>query len=336
MKKCVPAHKVTRNSVRGARAALTLGPLFFHWPPEKRRDFYFRMADEADIDVVYLGEAVCSKREPLFAKYEKRAIDRLERAGKQVVLSSPAIVASQQEMASIERKAASGRLVEANDLAAVQVLAGRPFVVGPFINVLNEGARDYLAGLGARRFVMASELSGEAVFRLAAPDGAKGGRCAGIETEVQVFGRQPLSVSMRCYAARAYGRNKDNCRFACSGHPDGLTANTLDGKPLFSVSGTSVMSHGCVVLLREMNAMKKHGVGLFRLSPHDCDMVKVANLYRSVLNGGKDPDSARASLKKITGSMPFINGFFHGCEGMRWISRRTSGGKSRVSKKYFS
>jgi len=47
-------------------SALTLGPILFNWKPERRRDFYFRIADEAPIDCVYIGEVVCSKREPFF------------------------------------------------------------------------------------------------------------------------------------------------------------------------------------------------------------------------------------------------------------------------------
>ena len=48
-------------------SALTLGPLLYNWKPEVRRDFYFRIADEAPVDCVYLGEVVCAKREPFFA-----------------------------------------------------------------------------------------------------------------------------------------------------------------------------------------------------------------------------------------------------------------------------
>ena len=39
-------------------SALTLGPLLFNWKLERRRDFYFRVADEAPVDCVYLGEVV--------------------------------------------------------------------------------------------------------------------------------------------------------------------------------------------------------------------------------------------------------------------------------------
>lgn len=42
--------------------AWTLGPVFFHWPPN--RLFYRRIADEAPIERVHIGEVVCGKRMP--------------------------------------------------------------------------------------------------------------------------------------------------------------------------------------------------------------------------------------------------------------------------------
>ena len=60
-------------------AKLTLGPVLFNWAPEAWRDFYFRIADEAPVSTVYLGEAICSKRAPLFEQHydaSERAADR--------------------------------------------------------------------------------------------------------------------------------------------------------------------------------------------------------------------------------------------------------------------
>ncbi len=153
--------------VASFRSKLTLGPLYFHWPPEKRRDFYFCIADEADIDVVYLGEAVCSKREPFFEPYRQKVMERLKKAGKQVVISSLALITTEREIAAVKKLAKAGTLIEANDVAALKVLAGKPFVVGPFINVLNEGARDYLAGQGAKRVVFAVETPGTSIGTMA-------------------------------------------------------------------------------------------------------------------------------------------------------------------------
>ena len=61
-------------------SALTLGPLLFNWKPERRRDFYARVADEAPVDCVYLGEVVCSKREPFFVDDLPTIAERLAAA----------------------------------------------------------------------------------------------------------------------------------------------------------------------------------------------------------------------------------------------------------------
>jgi len=137
--------------------------------------------------------------------------------------------------------------------------------------------------------------------------------------EVQVFGRQALSVAMRCYAARAKGRNKDSCRYACGDYPDGLAADAFDGKPVLCVNGTMTMSHGYVVLLNEMAKMRRQGVTHFRLSPQDVDMVRVIDLYRGVLAGKTEPKAATGKLKKIVEKVPFINGYAHAREGMAWV-----------------
>ena len=46
------------------RMNLTLGPVLFNWPVGRWVDFYARVADEAPVDRVCLGEVVCSKRQP--------------------------------------------------------------------------------------------------------------------------------------------------------------------------------------------------------------------------------------------------------------------------------
>jgi len=61
-------------------ANLTLGPILFHWDADKKRDFYARVADEAPVEVIYLGEVICSKRSPFFERHYPEVIERLERA----------------------------------------------------------------------------------------------------------------------------------------------------------------------------------------------------------------------------------------------------------------
>ena len=114
-------------------SALTLGPLLFNWKPARRRDFYFRVADEAPVDCVYLGEVVCSKREPFFVDDLPQIAERLAAAGKQVVVSTLALVTTDREMDAIRALCAERTMIEANDVASIDLLAGAPFVSGPFI-----------------------------------------------------------------------------------------------------------------------------------------------------------------------------------------------------------
>jgi len=292
-------------------AKLTLGPLFFHWPAEKRRDFYYRMADEADIDCVYLGEVVCSKREPFFAPHFSKVIDRLQKAKKEIVLSTLALVTSEREMKTIAERAKQGFMLEANDVACLKALEGSPHVIGPFINVFNESARNFLARNNATRIVLPVEMPFKSIKILAKNSKA--------ETEALVFGRQPLSVAMRCYHARSQGLTKDSCRFACQKDPDGMLVETMDGQPILAVSGSQTLSHGYVVLLKELKAMRQAGVTHFRLSPQNADMVQIAALYRSVLKKPEAASGALAKLKKMTGPVQYINGFFYGKEGLALV-----------------
>src|SRR5450759_694561 len=72
----------------GTRTELTLGANLFNGAPETWRNFYFRIADEAPVSVVYLGETICSQRAPLFSDYYEAVGERLRAAGKAVVHST--------------------------------------------------------------------------------------------------------------------------------------------------------------------------------------------------------------------------------------------------------
>ena len=291
-------------------ATLTLGPVLFNWPAETWRDFYFRMADEAPVDSVALGEVVCSKRAPFFEPYLAEVIERLQAAGKEVVLSTLALIMSEREAdqaRSVAAAAADGLLIEANDISVAALLAGRPHAIGPLVNVYNEGTLAYLAANGACRVCLPVELPIESIAALVA--------VPGVALEVQVFGRLPLAVSARCYHARAHGLAKDQCQYVCGENADGLPLETLDGEPFLAVNGTQTLSYACCNLAAEVPDLRAKGVSRFRLSPQDTDMVAVARVFRDVLDGRADAGEADARLAGLVGTMPFANGFYHGTAG---------------------
>jgi len=249
----------------GTMAKLSLGPVLFNWDAGDKRDFYFRIADEAPLDTVYLGEVVCSKRALFFDPHLPAVVERLQRGGKQIVHSTLALIMSEREMDAVRAlSGASDLLIEANDIGSAALMAGRPHVVGPFVNVYNEGTLAYLAGNGASLVSLPWELSSGPLSALA--------RSTPVALEVQIFGRVPLAISARCYHARAHGLHKDGCQFVCAEDPDGMSVETLDGEPFLSVNGTQTLSHTVLNLMGELEALRGMGINAFRLWPHSIEI----------------------------------------------------------------
>jgi collagenase-like PrtC family protease len=290
-------------------ARLVMGPVLFHWTPEILRDFYARIADEADVDVVHVGEVVCAKRMPFFDHDWPDVIERLQRAGKQVVMSTLALVMGDREVALIRDLAQMpDLLIEANDLSAVGILGGRPHMVGPYVNIYNEGTLQYMVERGAVRVAMPWELPQSSIAVLCQARGQA-------EIEMQVFGRVPLAISARCYSARAHGLHKDGCRFVCGEAADGMDVDTLDGAPFLAVNGLQTLSGTYLELSDEIAGLQDMGVGLFRLSPHRCDMVAIADIYRQLLTGQIAPQQARQRILHVAGDISIANGFLHAVPG---------------------
>jgi len=291
---------------------LSLGPALYNWAPERWRDFYFRIADEAPVDTVVVGEVVCSKRLPFVAPHLTEVIERLAAAGKEVLLGSLILVSLPRERRQTAALAEqTDFLVEANDLTCLKSLNGRPHAIGPYINVYNEATAAFHVARGAKRICLPPELPLASVAAIAAalPD---------LPIEVLAFGRVPLAISARCYHARLHKLSKDNCRFVCEQDPDGLTLKTLDDQDFLAINGVQTLSHRCANLLGDAAALRTAGVRALRLSPQDCDMVAVARVFRDVLDGREDADGGTERLAALYPHAPFANGFLHGLAGVSY------------------
>ncbi len=310
------------GAITGAtnRAALTLGPVLFNWQPERWRDFYFRIADEAPVETVYLGEAICSKRAPLFDKHFEAVAGRLEAAGKTVVLSTLAEVFLPVDRRLVaEITAQDRRMVEVNDASALYHLGERPHAIGPFMNVYNERTVAMLARRGARNFCLPVEMPARAIGAL-----SEATRGLDVTFEVMVFGRMPLALSARCYHARVHGRTRNTCRYVCKDDPDGMTLKTLEGQPFLAVNGIQTLSYECLNLAGELAELSSMGIARFRLSPQDCDMVEVASIFRNLVDRHISAGEASAMLDEIALAMPFANGFYHRLPGHRLVDRHAA------------
>ncbi len=293
---------------------LALGPILYYWERERVLDFYAQAAGWP-VDIVYLGEVVCSKRRALRLDDWLQIADRLARAGKQVVLSTLALVEAESELGAMRRVVANGRFpVEANDAAALNMLgmaASARFVAGPYLNVYNGETLRLLHTLGAQRWVLPVELSRDMLAALQAC------RPAGLETEVLVFGRLPLALSARCFTARAHRLPKDECAFCCRDYPDGLALATREGKRFLTLNGIQTQSAEACNLAGALPELKRLGVEVARLSPQSQGMDEIVRLLRAAADGALDSVEAE---RAITAHLPegACNGYWHAEPGMTW------------------
>lgn len=300
-----------------ASMKLALGPLLYHWPRQSVLDFYADVAG-APVDVVYLGETVCSRRNELRWPDWLEIGAVLAQAGKEIVVSTPALIESEADLRLLRKIAAQERFrVEANDMGAVRLLArrpdGLPFVAGSTLNVFGPRTLAHLHAAGATRWVSPPELSGVALGALiaAAPEG--------IETETLVHGRLALAHSARCFTARRYNLQKDACDFRCIAHPDGLPLATREGAPFLTINGVQMQSAGTYTLLAELPQLAAAGVRVLRVSPQATGTIELLALYREAIDGLLDPDVARERLTDVLRGPP-CNGFWHARPGADFVA----------------
>ena len=291
---------------------LALGPILYYWQRETLFDFYEQIAD-APVDIVYLGETVCSKRHNFRPEDWFEVAQKLADKGKEVVLSTLALIESESDLKTLRRLTENGNFtVETNDMGAVRLMSGKPFVVGPHINTYNTQTLALLAELGAKRWVIPVEMSRSMLTNMLAE------KPQGMETEVFAYGRLPLAFSARCFTARHYNLPKDDCQFRCLDHAYGLTLKTREGQPFLALNGIQTQSSSVYNLIDELENMRQTGVDIVRVSPQPFHTDKVLALFRQRLDGNL---SAAEAVQKMAHLMPDepCNGYWHANAGIRQI-----------------
>jgi len=288
---------------------LALGPLTYYWPRAKALEFY-RQALEWPVDIVYLGETVCSRRHELRQADWLEIAELVAEAGKEPVLSTYELIETDADLRTMRSVVENGRFkVEANDMGAVHLLAGRgPFVAGPFLNVYNPATLQFLAQCGATRWVAPVELSGKSMGEVVA-QGPK------IETELFSYGRLPLAVSARCFTARYHNLTKDHCDYRCLQDPEGMLLSSRDGEPFLVLNGVQTQSARVQSLLPWIGEAASLGANVLRLSPQAEGMGEVAAIFAAAAAGTLEPGAAGERLAQV---MPAVacDGYWHGGAGM--------------------
>ncbi len=289
---------------------LALGPLLYYWSRDTIFAYYQGIADSA-VDIVYLGETVCSRRHEVRASDWLDIADLLAASGKEVVLSTQALIESGSELGTLRRIVDNDRYtIEANDMGAVHCIAGRaPFVAGPHLNLYNGPTLQLMAKLGARRWVMPLEMGrdGLALMQQARPEG--------LETEVFAYGRMPLAFSARCFTARNRNLPKDDCRFSCLDHPNGLLLQTREQQPFLVLNGTQTQSALVYNLVQELDQMHRMGVDVVRISPQAHNTLEVIDSFDQVRRQLIDPALAHAQMTEWMPADP-CDGYWYARPGL--------------------
>ena len=289
---------------------LSLGPVPYLWSRETLLDFYHGIASSS-VDIVYLGETVCSKRRSLKHGDWLELAATLQAAGKEVVLSTLTLLEAGSELGSLQHLCEQQDfMVEANDMSAVQLLSGnKPFVTGPAVNIYNARTLSMLAGLGLQRWVLPVELSRDTLADMQAD------RPGGVETEVLVFGRLPLAYSARCFTARAHNLPKDDCQFRCLDYPDGLLLSTREDESFLVLNGIQTQSARTLNLISELDDLRQLGVDVLRISPQSGHTEVIIDTFHRCLQGDITAVEAETQLGKLLPVGP-CNGYWYGDAGM--------------------
>ena len=289
---------------------IALGPLLYYWPRETVFKFYEEIADSA-VDIVYIGETVCSRRHELRLADWMSVARSLRRAGKDVVLSTQVLLESGSDVATMHKLTSNGEfMVEANDMGAVHQLAGHlPFVAGPHLNIYNPETLQLFAEWGARRWVMPLEMKRYDLALMQAT------RPADVETEVFAYGRMPLAFSARCFTARHLNLPKDDCRFSCLQHPDGLMLKTRENEDFLVLNGIQTQSSRVYNLIDAARNMDALGVDVLRISPQAEHTTAIIAMFDAVRRDELDTEVA---LDRMRALMPAdgCNGYWYGRPGL--------------------
>jgi len=288
-----------------------IGPVLWYWPTEQLANFY-QQAANSSADIVYLGEAVCSKRRATSFQRWMELARELATSGKQVVLSTLALLQSPSELKELKRYVDNGEfLIEANDIGTVNMAAERklPFVAGPTLNVYNVETLHLLVKEGMTRWCMPVEMSRDWLLQLLQQSEERNIRSQ-FEVEVLGYGYLPLALSARCFTARAENRAKDDCQTCCINYPNGRRVHSQEGQQVFVLNGIQTMSGYCYNLGNDLVGMRGW-VDILRLSPQSPATLEEIARFRANEEG-------QSPLMLASGND--CNGYWRKVPGMTLLS----------------
>ncbi|XKH60476.1 U32 family peptidase [Halomonas sediminis] len=289
---------------------ISLGPVLYYWTRDHYADFY-REAADWPVDIVTLGETVCSRRRDMKLDDWLGIGRELSQSGKQVVLASQTLIESEADLRDLRKLCDNGDfIVEANDQSALQRLSSArlSFIAGAALNLYNPATLGVMARAGMQRWQVPVEMSREDLARLIDDCHQTG---VSQPCEVFAYGHLPLAWSSRCFTARRHQKPKDRCQFVCQQYPEGLALRSQEAHDVFTLNGIQTLSGACQDLRHELSAMTEMGVSVARLSPRATGMAEVVKAFDQARHG-KLP--APDPLALVDAEM--CDGYWYGRPGM--------------------
>jgi len=290
---------------------LSIGPIQYFWERQQVLDFYKQAANSV-AEIVYLGEVICSKRR-LVKLDDWLAIGKeLKQSGKEVILSSLTLLEAASELGTLRKLCNNDSfMVEANDVAAIQLLAiaDKDFVTGPSVNIYNGRSLQLLARKGLKRWVLPVELGLETLKDLQEQ------RPGGVETEVFALGRLPLAYSARCYTARSHNLPKDDCQFKCLDYPDGRLLKTQEDQEFLVLNGIQTQSALTHQVLDQIPELEALGVDVLRISPQFQNTLRIIEIFDAARKGSDLAPLGEELLSLLP--LGACNGYLIGQAGMK-------------------
>jgi len=299
-------------------ASIALGPAPYSWGKERLIKFYSEEVPSLDVESVYIGDHVCSRRSMLSVEDLKPIVAKLKDKGKKVFLATLALATNNEDSESILKYCELFDGLEANMIGYLNLLKrpelngeNKELILGSYLNIYNWRSASFLKKYNPTRLVPAHELPLDSIADMAEK--------SDIPIEMPVWGRVSTALSWRCYTARASEKNREECALVCLEHPEGMLLKSIEEEDLFMVDGAQVLSAKINCLIEHLPTLEANGVKYLRIVPDLNHTTEIVNVFKEVLAGRLDPRQGYEKLKAYA-PQGLCNGWLWGKPGWEYVA----------------